>query len=100
MGMPPPNPFDAYVGSWCAVHQCPQAARAALAEVEVSIARQREDIERRRSELASQLEQLHVVKDGVEREQRQLAFDRAELAKLQGDVEAQRVYAAMCPLCH
>ena len=52
-----------------------------------------QDIERRRSELASELERVHVIKDGVEREQRQVAFDRADAAKLQADVESQQVYA-------
>lgn len=36
---------------------------------------------------------MHVIKDGVEREQRQVAFDRADAAKLQADVESQQVYA-------
>ncbi len=36
---------------------------------------------------------MHVIKDGVEREQRQVAFDRADAVKLQADVESQQVYA-------
>ena len=91
-----PFPFEPFFLSalWCSeprVHVCMvQAARAALAEVEVSIARQQEGLERRSIELASQLQQLHVVKESVERDQRQVAFDRAELKSEREAIEGQR----------